>query len=186
MMYKKASFNFCHIPEQMVNALEMPYQGKTLSMLILLPMTVDGLENLEKNLTESLLKNVVSNLREKKVEVYLPKFKLESTYQMKPFLSALGMPSAFDESKADFTGMDRSGAVSISEVYHKAFVDVNEEGTEAAAATGVAMRKRSLPIIQEFRADHPFLFFIRDSVNDVILFAGRFYKPAEGSSKDEL
>lgn len=186
MMYQKASFRFCHFPDQMLNALELPYQGQTLSMLILLPTVVDGLENLEKNLTESLLKNVVSSLREKKVEVFLPKFKMESTYQMKSHLSALGIPSAFDETKADFSGMDKGKDVYISEVFHKAFVEVNEEGTEAAAATGVVMMKRSIQITPEFRADHPFLFFIRDSVNDVILFAGRFYKPIGDSLKDEL
>ncbi|XP_062584800.1 leukocyte elastase inhibitor-like [Saccostrea cucullata] len=185
MMYQKASFNFCHLPDLTLSALELPYQGKTLSMLILLPLAVDGIEHLEKNLTESLLKSIVSNLREKKVAVYLPKFKMESTFQLKPYLSALGMPLAFGDN-ADFTGMDKDKDVYISEVYHKAFVDVNEEGTEAAAATGVVMKKRSIEITPEFRANHPFLFFIRDSVNDVILFAGRFYKPTSASVKDEL
>jgi serpin B len=179
MMYQKSYFRFCHMPDQMLSALEIPYQGRTLSMLILLPTAVDGIASLERNLTESLLQKVVSNMTEKELKVYIPKFKLESTYQMKPYLSALGMPSAFDRGKANFTGMDRSGNVFISEVYHKAFLEVNEEGTEAAAATGVVITKTSLSLLPdpEFRADHPFLFFIRDSVNDVILFAGRFYEP---------
>ncbi|XP_061179124.1 serpin B8-like [Saccostrea echinata] len=186
MMYQMDSFKFCHMPDLMLNALELPYQGKTLSMLILLPTAVDGIESLEKNLTESVLKTVVSNLRKQKVEVYLPKFKMESTFELKSYLSALGMPLAFDEIKADFSGMDKGKNVYISEIFHKAFVEVNEEGTEAAAAMGIYVSTSSVQITPEFRANHPFLFFIRDSVNDVILFAGRFYKPDGSSVKDEL
>lgn len=186
MMYQRAYFNYCHLPDLMLSALELPYKGKTLSMLILLPITVDGIEHLEKNLTESAFKTTVSNLREKKVAVYLPKFKMESTFPLKPYLTALGMPLAFDANNADFTGMNKDEVIYISEVFHKAFVDVNEEGTEAAAATGPVVEPSCMEMTAEFRANHPFLFFIRDTVNDVILFAGRFYKPSSASLKDEL
>nr|XP_022295988.1 leukocyte elastase inhibitor-like [Crassostrea virginica]XP_022295989.1 leukocyte elastase inhibitor-like [Crassostrea virginica]XP_022295990.1 leukocyte elastase inhibitor-like [Crassostrea virginica]XP_022295992.1 leukocyte elastase inhibitor-like [Crassostrea virginica]XP_022295993.1 leukocyte elastase inhibitor-like [Crassostrea virginica] len=185
MMYQKAAFRFGYMPDLQLNALELPYKGKRLSMLILLPMAVDGISHLEKNLSESLLIDLVSNLTEKTVEVYLPKFKMETSFQLKPQLVALGMPSAFDENKADFSGIDKKKDVYISEVFHKAFVEVNEEGTEAAAATA-KIKKRSIQITPEFRANHPFLFFIRDSVNDVTLFAGRFYQPMDTSLKDEL
>ncbi|XP_034304753.2 serpin B3 isoform X2 [Magallana gigas] len=177
MMYQKASFRFCHLPDMQINALDIPYQGDKLSMLVLLPMAVDGLNDLEEKLSERFLNGVISHLREQKVEVHLPKFKLESTFELGPHLSALGMSSAFDENKADFSGIDNSKNVYINEVFHKAFVEVNEEGSEAAAATADKIRTRRVQITQEFRANHPFLFFIRDSVNDVILFSGRFYQP---------
>ena len=147
-------------------------------MLILLPLAIDVISLLEQNLLEALLTDVVNNLTEKTVKVYLPKFKME-TFQLKSHLVALGMPSAFDENKADFSGIDKNKDVYLSEVFHKAFVEVNEEGTIAAAATKVVWMSQSLQIIPEFRADHPFLFFIRDSVNDVTLFTGRFYQPTD-------
>ncbi|XP_052678603.1 LOW QUALITY PROTEIN: serpin B3-like [Crassostrea angulata] len=177
MMYQKASFRFCHLPDMQINALDIPYQGDTLSMLVLLPMAVDGLNDLEEKLSERFLNGVISHLREQKVEVHLPKFKMESTVKLGPHLSALGMSSAFDENKADFSGIDNSKNVYINEVFHKAFVEVNEEGSEAAAATAVIFGTNCVQITEEFRANHPFLFFIRDSVNDVILFSGRFYQP---------
>ncbi|XP_052678563.1 serpin B3-like [Crassostrea angulata] len=177
MMYQKASFRFCHLPDMQINALDIPYEGDTLSMLVLLPMAVDGLNDLEEKLSERFLNDVISHLTEEKVEVHLPKFKMESTFELGPHLSDLGMSSAFDENKADFSGIDNSKNVYINEVFHKAFVEVNEEGSEAAAATAMIFGTKSIQITEEFRASHPFLFFIRDSVNDVILFSGRFYQP---------
>ena len=179
MMHQKAAFRFGYMPDLQMNALELPYKGKRLRMLILLPWAADGISHFEKNLSESLLTEVVSNLTEQTVDVYLPKFTMETSFQLKPHLVALGMPSAFDEHKADFSGMYKNKDVYISKVFHKAFVEVNEEGTTAAAATKVVMTGRSAQIIPEFKANHPFLFFIRDSVNDVILFAGRFYQPTD-------
>lgn len=184
MMYQEDSFRFCHLPDMQMNALDIPYQGDKLSMLVLLPMAEDGLNELEKKLSERLLNDVISNLREKEVTVYLPKFKMESEFHLGPLLSTMGMSSAFDKYKADFSGMDKGRDVYISELFHKAFVEMNEEGSEAAATTFIT--STSFQITPEFRATHPFLFFIRDSVNDVILFSGRFYQPVETSGKDEL
>lgn len=177
MMYQKDSFKICHVSDLNVDILELPYEGETISMLILLPTTVDGLPAVEKSLTETVLRNAMSTLRKQEVKVYLPKFKMETAFQLKSYLSALGMSSAFDQRRANFSGINRDEEVFISEVFHKAFVDVNEEGTEAAAATGVVITLTSIRIPLEFRADHPFLFFIRDTVNDVMLFAGRFNNP---------
>ncbi|XP_052677584.1 leukocyte elastase inhibitor-like [Crassostrea angulata] len=185
MMYQMDYFRFCHLPEMQIKALDIPYQGDKLSMLVLLPMAVDGLNDLEKKLSEHLLNDIISNLEENEVEVYLPKFKMESEFNLRPYLSAMGMSSAFDENKADFSGMDKSKNVYISELFHKAFVEMNEEGSEAGAITFL-VTSTSNHITQEFRANHPFLFFIRDSVNDVILFSGRFYQPVETPGKDEL
>ncbi|XP_061178772.1 serpin B6-like [Saccostrea echinata] len=177
MMYQKEYFNFSHVSDLKFDILELPYEGKTITMVILLPTAVDGLEAMEQSLTETVLKNALNNLSEQEVKVYLPKFKIESAFQLKSYLSALGMLSAFDPNRANFSGIYKDQDVFMSEVFHKAFVDVNEEGTEAAAATGVVITLTSIRFPPEFRADHPFLFFIRDTVNDVILFAGRFYDP---------
>ncbi|XP_062589282.1 serpin B6-like [Saccostrea cucullata] len=177
MMYQKGYFEICHVSGLKFDILELPYEGKSISMFILLPTDVNGLETVEKSLTETVIRNAPKCLRKKEVKVYLPKFKLESAFQLKPHLSAMGMPSAFDPIRANFSGIYKYQDVYISEVFHKAFVEVNEEGTEAAAATGVVFTYESVQIPLEFRADHPFLFFISDNVNDVILFAGRFNDP---------
>ncbi|XP_062589283.1 serpin B6-like [Saccostrea cucullata] len=177
MMYQKEYFKICHVSSLKLDVLELPYEGKTMSMVILLPTEVNGLETVERSLTETVIRNALSCLRENEVNVYLPKFKLESAFQLKSHLSAMGMSSAFDSNRANFSGIYRYQDVYISEVFHKAFVEVNEEGTEAAAATGIIAMSRSIQRPLEFRADHPFLFFIRDTVNDVMLFAGRFNDP---------
>jgi serpin B len=119
-----------------------------------------------------------SGLRERKIEVYLPKFKLTSSFRLEKTLGSMGMPLAFS-AKADFSGMDGKQDLSISAVIHKAFVDVNEEGTEAAAATAVVMTRMAAMRPAVFRADHPFLFLIRDNRTGSILFLGRVMNPKE-------
>lgn len=111
------------------------------------------------------------------VEVSLPRFKMEETYDMKGLLISLGMVDAFDLQKADFTGMSPNNDLVLSKVVHKSFVEVNEEGTEAAAATGAVMMMRCLMRPERFNADHPFLFFIRHNPTKSILFYGRFCSP---------
>jgi serpin B len=107
--------------------------------------------------------------------VQLPKFKLESSFGLGRTLAGMGMPLAFS-AKADFSGMDGSRDLYIGEVIHKAFVEVNEQGTEAAAATAVVMRALSMP--SQFIADHPFLFLIRENTTGTILFIGRITDPS--------
>jgi len=111
--------------------------------------------------------------------VALPKFRVESQFSLRKALSAMGMPGAFSNS-ADFSGIDGRGKLAISEVVHKSFVDVSEQGTEAAAATGMTMRAAAMRAPEQtvvFRADHPFLFLIRDTRSGVILFIGRLTNP---------
>lgn len=169
--------------------LELPYEGEELAMVIFLPNSNDGLPALEKQLTLNNLLEMVSDTHTGTVDVLLPKFKLETSLELKTVLSALGMPDLFDESSADLSGMGKD--LYVSQVYHKAFVDVNEEGTEAAAATAAVVMKRSIPITHNFSADHPFLFMIWDHRLKVPLFIGRFTEPlgtAEeaSQSRDEL
>lgn len=114
---------------------------------------------------------------EEEVEVFLPRFKLEENYDMKDVLCSLGMTEAFEQGRADFSGMSTGRDLFLSKVIHKSFVEVNEEGTEAAAATAGIMLLRSARIMPRFYADHPFLFFIQHCKTNSILFCGRFSSP---------
>jgi serpin B len=163
-------------------ALELPYAGKQLSMVVLLPRRPEGLGDLEKALTADTLAGVLAGLRKQTVAVTLPRFKVAAQFKLKEALSGMGMPAAFS-SDADFSGMvGRQPPVALSEVVHKAFVEVNEEGAEAAAATAVdaytlASPTTVRPLLVVFRADHPFVFLIRDNRTGTILFLGRLVNP---------
>jgi serpin B len=164
-----------------IQVLELPYsQSGSLSMVVLLPGKIDGLADLEKRLSADNLQKWSQDLKPRPVKVSLPKFKLASQFGLSDTLAAMGMTLAFS-AQADFSKMSSEQRLAISAVIHKAFVDVNEEGTEAAAATAVAMRAMALaPMLEEpveFRADHPFVFFIRDNRTQSILFLGRLVKP---------
>ncbi|XP_016319857.1 leukocyte elastase inhibitor-like [Sinocyclocheilus anshuiensis] len=181
MMQQKAQFPLALIPEMDSQVLELPYVGKNLSMLIILPNEIEdettGLQKLEKALTyEKLMEwTKPSKMRQQEVEVFLPRFKMEETYDMKSLLRSMGMEDVFDGQKVNLSGMSPNNNLVVSKVIHKAFVEVNEEGTEAAAATGAVVVIRSFA--QMFIADHPFLFFIRHNPSNSILFYGRFCSP---------
>lgn len=159
--------------------LELPYGNGDLSMLLILPDRKDGLANLEETLTAENLRMWVQRLRKTKVKVLLPRFKMTSTFSLKHALISMGMADAFDMDKADFSGMDgHEQWLYIDAALHKAFVKVNEEGTEAAAATAVIMAAKSVALnTPTFRADHPFAFVIRDAGTGCILFLGRMADP---------
>uniref|UniRef100_A0A0B7BU60 Serpin domain-containing protein n=3 Tax=Arion vulgaris TaxID=1028688 RepID=A0A0B7BU60_9EUPU len=164
-----------------VTAVELLYKGHDLSMIIILPNEDYGLEELVNNLTpeklDALLKGVTSKKRE--IQLFLPKFEVTSSFTLKQALTTLGMVDAFSFAAADFTGMTGQPDLVLSEVVHKAFVHVNEEGTEAAAATGAVMMMRSLPAPPPVvNVDHPFLFVIIDKrVDGSILFLGQVDNP---------
>jgi serpin B len=182
MMNRLDEFRYGAIDDLQI--LELPYGDGSLSMVVLLPKEVDGLADLEAKLTiQNLQRWTESAQGEREVKVQLPKFKTTSQFQMSSTLRAMGMKSAFDAT-ADFSGMTGGKDLFISAVIHKAFVDVNEEGTEAAAATGVMMETESALIEEQkeppvFRADHPFVFMIQDNRNQAILFLGRITNPLE-------
>jgi serpin B len=159
--------------------LEMRYAGTGIAFDILLPKTPEGLRGLEKSLTEENLKAWLGKLARRNVQLSLPKFRAESAFSLENELSAMGMPTAFSD-KADFLGISAAGGLAISKVVHKAFVDVSEQGTEAAAATGIGFRALSMREPEQtivFRADHPFLFLIRDTRSEAVLFTGRLLDP---------
>jgi serpin B len=170
---------FPYWEETGLQVLELPYAGNELSMLILLPRQVDGLPAIEKSLTEERLAAIQSKLVSARMNVIVPRFTITSSFELIRPLRRLGMELPFTTS-ADFSGMDGKKDLFISVVAHKAYVDVNEKGTEAAAATGVGMTITSAPPPpKEFRADHPFLFLIRHRNSGSILFVGRVQNPVQ-------
>ncbi|KFU92069.1 Leukocyte elastase inhibitor B, partial [Chaetura pelagica] len=184
MMYQKNEFPFGYFPDKKLRVLELPYDGKELSMIILLPDDIEddstGLQQLEKQLTLEKLQEWTrpENLYSDDVCVHLPKFKLEESYDLQSDLRALGLLDVFDSGKADLSGMSGARDLFVSKVVHKAFIEVNEEGTEAAAATAVRFQYCCGRMNQPyFKADHPFLFFIRHNPTRSILFLGRYASP---------
>jgi len=177
MMNQTAKFGY--MEADTLQGLELPYVDDELSMIVLLPKEHDGLGELEEALTLENLAQWLSKLRKREVVVSVPKFKLTSQFSLASVLKAMGMKDAFSGS-ADFSGMNGKRDLFISAVIHKAYVDVNEEGTEAAAATAVTMKLTSVgPAARPpvFRADHPFLFLIHDNQSGSILFIGRVMNP---------
>ena len=173
-----APYFYANLPHLDCQIIELPYAGGDVSMYILLPNAVDGLAALEDRLTVATLKDAISSMRQKDLDVTLPKFKLTQKLDLSAFLKSMGMVDVFDASVADLSGIDSvPGSLSISAIVHKAYVDVNEDGTEAAAATGI-MVGAGMPLdTVYFNADHPFLFFIREKVSGSILFSGRLMVP---------
>ncbi|TET33063.1 MAG: serpin family protein [Planctomycetota bacterium] len=162
-----------------VSVLELPYVKDVFSMFIFLPSDADGLPALESSLTYANITSWIDSMSKCKLaEIALPKFEFTSEFNLNSVLSALGMPTAFDEGLADFSGIN--GGIEqlyISDVVHKAWVKVNEEGTEAAAATGVIIGTTSMP--PSFIVDHPFVFIIRHNASGTILFMGRVEDPTQ-------
>ncbi|PWW81382.1 serpin family protein [Prosthecochloris marina] len=179
MMHQEQQFKYASTDSLQI--LELPYSGNDLSMLVLLPVEKNRISMLENSITPELLNTLTNSLKETTVNVFLPKFTLTSTLRLDQTLRTLGMTDAFDPMKADFSNMTPdSDNLFIGAVVHKAFIDVNEEGTEAAAATGVVMQLTSAmpepaPV---FRADHPFVFMIRENRFGTILFMGRVVDPS--------
>jgi serpin B len=158
-------------------ALELPYEGRELSLVLFLPNKVDGLADFEKQLNAANLRKWLGKLTQQQVNLALPKFKLTAEFKLNEVLKALGMRDAFSD-KADFSGMTTRAKLSISAVLHKAFIDLNEAGTEAAAATVVLLKELSAPQQPEdFRVDHPFVYLIKDNRTGAILFMGRVVNP---------
>ncbi|GIY88726.1 uncharacterized serpin-like protein TK1782 [Caerostris darwini] len=159
-------------------ALELPYKGENVSMLVLLPNQRDGISALESSMTPEKLSQIQQQLSKTKVVVSLPKFKFEYSKELSPAMRALGANDIFGA--ADFSGMTHSRSAAVSQIMHKAVIEVNEEGSEAAAVTGIVFIRTSVVVDRppEFTADHPFLFAIieKGSTNNMILFLGRVNK----------
>ena len=180
LMHNWASFGYAE--ETGLQVLEMPYKDGELAMVVLLPSKEKRLEDFEQSMTLDKLAEWIGNLRMQTVEVYLPRFKLTSAIQLRTALARLGMPGTVSLRDVDFSGMTGKKDLFIDEGFHKAFLEVNEERTEAAAATGFSFQMTGeaplvRPRIPTFRADHPFLFLIRHKPSNCILFFGRVTDP---------
>lgn len=176
MMYMdndKATFNYVDIGDLQI--LELPYKGEDLSMLILLPTEDFG--SIESSLTAEKLVEYKNQMQETKLDaIYFPKFEFDTKYTLNSVLTDLGMPTAFDSERADFSGMTTAEKIWIDFVIHQAYVKVDEKGTEAAAATATGMVGSAMPR-NVFRADHPFIFIIQEKDTGNILFLGRVVDP---------
>jgi len=175
MMHQTESFGYAE--GDGYQALELPYDGGEMSMVILLPER-EGFEAFEDALNAKRVQAILAQLEHKQVSLTMPTFEFDSRFGLSQTLAAMGMPDAFSTG-ADFSGMTGSPDLFISDVLHKAFVSVDEEGTEAAAATAVVMKLSAMP--EEpvaFTMDHPFLFLIRDMETGAVLFVGRVMDPS--------
>lgn len=157
-------------------AVEIPYSKGKLSMLILLPNRHEDMPKLERRLERSFYQSLSDSLNRQEVDLSIPRFKLKAKYQLNEPLQQMGMTSAFG-GNADFSGMTGDKDLYISDIVHQSYVEVHEKGTEAAAATGVVMRKTAIVKKKSFTADHPFLFMIRDQQTHTILFMGKLRYP---------
>ncbi|XP_076348077.1 uncharacterized protein LOC143245606 [Tachypleus tridentatus] len=171
LMHKKSKFAFAYIQHLHANVLELPYKGKDIGMFVILPIKKDGLWNLEQQLTSSSFTEIIDQLKEVKVDVILPKFKLIDERDLVPSLRQLGVNRLFTPHQSNLSGINGEQGLFVSGIKHKAVIEVNEEGSEAAAVTGVEISTLSLGPM--FHANHPFFFFIRDKRTGFNIFLGR-------------
>jgi serpin B len=167
-----------HAGAQVLDLAYKQKDGPEMSMTVLLPEANHDLAEVEAAYVKEGLAPFLADGHQNEVDVALPKMKMSTEFELSAALKAMGMPLAFSND-ADFTGITRTDPLKIAKVIHKAYVDVNEEGTEAAAATGVVgVKATAVMMPAQFHADHPFMFFVRDRATGVVLFAGRFVTPA--------
>ena len=162
-----------------MKVIELPYKDNAASMLIFLPNEKEGLDKFENSFNYKFYTEAVTSFQMAEVSLSLPKFKTGKRICLEDILAKMGMPFAFSPLKADFSGMTGKNDLYISGVIHQAFINVDEKGTEAAAATAVVMAKGAarIPEIKFFIADHPFIFLIKDNASGSILFMGRITSP---------
>ena len=176
MMRQTGKFNYTETDK--FQALELPYRGSKLSMVILLPKEPDGLTNVEKSLSKENIEEWLNGMSKQEIDVDLPKFKFRSKLALVEPLKSLGLTEAFSVHSADFSGIDGEKDLFISDVLHAAMVEVSEMGTEAAAASSAAIADGLRSSIA-FRAYHPFIFLIRQTDPTAILFLGRLVNPKD-------
>lgn len=182
MMRRKGKYALSEYDD--FTALSMPYKDHSLSMVIILPKERTGLAKVEKKLSSETVQSVLSDLEKRlpaEVALSLPRFKTEFEADVIPAFKALGMELAFSDTKADFGGItghdNKPGEIWINQIRHKAFLEVNEEGSEAAAATAVEFATRSASLSTQFKADHPFMFLLAERSTGAVLFMGRVNNP---------
>ncbi|NXO10350.1 OVALX protein, partial [Oriolus oriolus] len=178
MMCQNSTFKVARVAEEKIKILELPYASGELSMLMLLPDDISGLEQLENKISfEKLTEWTSSKVMEKKrVKVYLPRMKIGEKYNLTSVLTSLGMTDLFSPS-ANLSGISSAESLRVSEAVHEAYMEVTEEGTEEAESADDTEDIQHSSEFEEFRADHPFLFLIKHNPSNMILFFGRYCSP---------
>ena len=177
MMSRISRHSYFVDKENDCQVIELPYSGDSVAMLIVLPNEINGVSQLEQMINTEIMSRWIMSLKNTTVKVSIPKFILSQHFELKEVLSKLGIIDLFEPGIADLSGISSVESLFVSHVIHKAHIDVNERGTEAAAASGVVMQKRSLDMPPEFYANHPFLFIMYHKTSGAILFMGRVKKP---------
>jgi len=179
MMVQEAEIPYAVLDNIDSTIVELPYKGDRIVMQIVLPNKKSGLRGLEEKIDSVDIADIFrQHQRNTKVRVKMPKFKLSSSAELSDPLQAMGMARMFDATVADFSGIDGTRTLFVDFVKQEVAIEVNEEGSEAAAATGMGMMMRSMPLPPEqFTVDHPFLFYIRDKLTGMLLFQGRISNP---------
>ncbi|XP_047553715.1 serpin B13 [Lutra lutra] len=179
MMTQCHSFSFTFLEDLQAQILGIPYKNNDLSMFVLLPNDIDGLDKIIDQITPEKLIEWTSagHMKERNVILHLPRFEVEDGYDLEAVLSAMGMGEAFSVCRADYPGMSSHSRLHAQKFLHRSFVVVTEEGTESSAATGVGFALTSEPGCEHFHCNHPFLFFIKHQESNSILFFGRFSSP---------
>nr|XP_019584925.1 PREDICTED: serpin B13 [Rhinolophus sinicus] len=179
MMTQHHSFSFTFLKDLQAKILGIPYKNNDLSMFVLLPDDIEGLEKIIDKITPEKLVEWTNpgHMEERTVNLRLPRLEVEDSYDLEAALAGVGLADAFSEHKADYSGMCSRSGMHAQQFLHRSFVVVTEEGTEAAAATGVGFAVTSGAGYETFHCNHPFLFFIRHNDSSSILFFGRFSSP---------
>ncbi|XP_069324012.1 serpin B13 isoform X4 [Eulemur rufifrons] len=179
MMTQSHSLSFTFLEDLQAKIVGIPYKNQDLRMFVLLPNDIDGLEKIIDKISPEQLVEWTSpgHMEERNVSLHLPRFQVEERYDLEAVLAAMGMGDAFTERRADYSGMSPRSGLHAQKFLHSSFIVVTEEGTEAAAATGVGFNVTSAPGVENVHCDHPFLFFIKHNESNSILFFGRFSSP---------
>jgi serpin B len=176
MMTQREDFRY--MENDWMQAVDLGYAGDRVAMTIVLPKNPADLARIEAELTPDWLQATLDAMAEREIDLFIPRFTVDAKYSLTQQLASMGMPTAFTD-KADFSGISGVPDLFISDVIHQAFIEVNEEGTEAAAATAVIMELTAMPMeVTAFRADHPFVYLLRDVETGCVLFTGVLAKPA--------
>ncbi len=176
MMNQTESFDYAEDDD--AQYIDLPYGNGAFSMLVILPKQGKKTSDIAANLTTTKWKTIVNSLSNQSVTLQLPRFKVQNKLQLNPILERLGIEKAFSPDEADFSGISSDAQLYISRVIHQTYCEVNEEGTEAAAVTIVDIGVTSIPVFKEFRANKPFIFFVREKSTGIIVFAGKIGKIA--------
>jgi serpin B len=175
----RQSGKFSYTETDTFQALELPYKGSRLSMIVFLPKERGGLANAENTLRKNNIDELIYGMRKQELDIDLPRFKFRSKLGLVESLKSLGLTEPFSDHSADFSGIDGKRDLFISDVVQEAMIEVNERGTEAAAASSAVAETKGMRSAITFRADHPFIFLIRQTKPNVILFLGRLVNPKD-------